>query len=314
MALFSAGRSLGYANHPLSQSRREAGGSTPSPDGGQGWLTPADRSSVDQGRPSGCLGASLSDASVMESAAMGTAAKNLRRLLDADPSRLTEPLTKKARLDPSQIEWLPFPRNAQGKEREFQGIAFLAPDMRKGLTEAWREFWPQKGRKPSWEAIARAGDTWFLVEAKANHPEFASPGSRSEGEPRTRSSDRCAASSFRAGTVSPAARASVARRGSGDCIPRATRDVRLRRLNIGGRVGDRLQRRSQHGSDHRQHPDRIRHSRRGRRDHLLGAVCRHARDLSSVGVTGATATGFVIAGAGDWIAISPSVISHPTPT
>ena len=31
MALFSAGRSLGYANHPLSQSRREAGGLPLSP-------------------------------------------------------------------------------------------------------------------------------------------------------------------------------------------------------------------------------------------------------------------------------------------
>ena len=36
--------------------------------------------------------------------------------------------------------------------------------------------------------------------------------------------------------------------------------------------------------------------------------------VSSVGVTGATATGFVIAGAGDWIAIGPSLISQPTPT
>ena len=148
-------------------------------------MTPADRSSVGQGRPSGCLGRKLVGCFRHGKRGDGYGSEDhLRRLLDADPSRLTEPLTKKARLDPSQIEWLPFPRNAQGKEREFQGIAFLAPDMRKGLTEAWREFWPQKGRKPSWDAIARAGDTWFLVEAKANHPEFASPGSRSEGEPR----------------------------------------------------------------------------------------------------------------------------------
>lgn len=28
------------------------------------------------------------------------------------------------------------------------------------------------------------GDRWFLVEAKANRPEFVAPGSRSEGEPR----------------------------------------------------------------------------------------------------------------------------------
>jgi hypothetical protein len=36
--------------------------------------------------------------------------------------------------------------------------------------------------------------------------------------------------------------------------------------------------------------------------------------VSSAGVTGATATGFTIAGPGDWIAIGPSLISQPTPT
>jgi hypothetical protein len=33
--------------------------------------------------------------------------------------------------------------------------------------------------------------------------------------------------------------------------------------------------------------------------------------VSSAGVAGATATGFTIAGPGDWIAIGPSLISHP---
>jgi hypothetical protein len=36
--------------------------------------------------------------------------------------------------------------------------------------------------------------------------------------------------------------------------------------------------------------------------------------VSSAGVAGATTTGFTIAGAGDWIAIGPSLISHPPPT
>jgi hypothetical protein len=36
--------------------------------------------------------------------------------------------------------------------------------------------------------------------------------------------------------------------------------------------------------------------------------------VSSAGVAEATATGFAIAGVGDWIAIGPSLISHPTPT
>jgi hypothetical protein len=109
---------------------------------------------------------------------------HLRQLIEQQPFPLAVALAKAARLDHDQIEWLPFPRNAQGKEREFQGISFLPPDTRKALTDAWRRFWPQKGRKQSWDAIARSGDTLLLVEAKANEPEFCSPGSRSEGEPR----------------------------------------------------------------------------------------------------------------------------------
>jgi hypothetical protein len=35
--------------------------------------------------------------------------------------------------------------------------------------------------------------------------------------------------------------------------------------------------------------------------------------VSSAGVSGATATGFTIAGAGVWIAIGPSKISRPSP-
>jgi hypothetical protein len=36
--------------------------------------------------------------------------------------------------------------------------------------------------------------------------------------------------------------------------------------------------------------------------------------VSSAGVSNATATGFTIGGAGDWIAIGPSLISNPSPT
>jgi hypothetical protein len=35
--------------------------------------------------------------------------------------------------------------------------------------------------------------------------------------------------------------------------------------------------------------------------------------VSSAGVSGATASGFTIGGAGDWIAIGPSKISRPIP-
>jgi hypothetical protein len=35
--------------------------------------------------------------------------------------------------------------------------------------------------------------------------------------------------------------------------------------------------------------------------------------VSSAGVSGATESGFTIAGAGDWIAIGPSKISRPSP-
>jgi hypothetical protein len=36
--------------------------------------------------------------------------------------------------------------------------------------------------------------------------------------------------------------------------------------------------------------------------------------VSSAGVSGVTATGFTIAGAGGWVAIGPSKISRPSPS
>ena len=71
-----------------------------------------------------------------------------------------------------------------GKEREFQAINFLPRDVLDAIREPWRVFWPPRGRKQSWDAIARAGDRWFLVEAKANHVEFCSPGTTAEGDGR----------------------------------------------------------------------------------------------------------------------------------
>jgi hypothetical protein len=108
---------------------------------------------------------------------------HLRCLLDCDPSSLAEALAKKARLDPSQVKFLPFPR-VKGKEREFQGIDFLPPKVLAAIEAAWRDFWPSTGRKQSWDAIGRAGDEWFLVEAKANQPEFCSPGTGAGGKSR----------------------------------------------------------------------------------------------------------------------------------
>ena len=57
------------------------------------------------------------------------------------------------------------------------GTSFLAldPDQRR----AWEDFWPQTGTAQSWDGIAcyhgPTGQSWVLIEAKANHPEFCSP-------------------------------------------------------------------------------------------------------------------------------------------
>lgn len=68
------------------------------------------------------------------------------------------------------IEWLS-PLQITGYA-EYRDAAFLEC-LGLGLhAAALREFWPSSG--PRWDALGRSGNTYFLVEAKANIPELIS--------------------------------------------------------------------------------------------------------------------------------------------
>ncbi len=77
------------------------------------------------------------------------------------------------------IEWQ-YPTT--GIAREPKGIDFLAgqPDVQ----AAWREFWPQTGNQQRWDGVARCGDEWLLLEAKANQLEFCTPPCGAKGDGR----------------------------------------------------------------------------------------------------------------------------------
>ena len=68
------------------------------------------------------------------------------------------------------IEWLS-PLQVAGYA-EYRDTAFLECLGLSQLAAALREFWPLSG--PRWDALGRAGNRYFLVEAKANIPELIS--------------------------------------------------------------------------------------------------------------------------------------------
>jgi hypothetical protein len=76
------------------------------------------------------------------------------------------------------IAWLDF--HFDGTKRwpdgEWKGLDFLPPDP--ALAQKWRQFWPETGNPPNWDAVAQirvqGQMEWLLVEAKANLEEIKS--------------------------------------------------------------------------------------------------------------------------------------------
>ena len=78
----------------------------------------------------------------------------------------------------TKIEWLDFkfdPKNTW-PDAELAGMDFLSDGA--PAKDAWRNFWPQTGRPPNWDAVGRitveGNEEWLLVEAKANLAEIKS--------------------------------------------------------------------------------------------------------------------------------------------
>ena len=74
----------------------------------------------------------------------------------------------------SEIEWRSPLRSDEFAE--YRDAAFLKRLELDHLADALETFWPRRG--PQWDALGKAGDKVFLVEAKAHVGEFLSPPSK----------------------------------------------------------------------------------------------------------------------------------------
>jgi len=94
---------------------------------------------------------------------------HLGKYRELHPAGLDDAIRKATGLT-GPVEWI-YP--ATGETREPKGLNFLVG--RPDVVAAWKKFWPQTGNQQRWDGIARCGDDWLLIEAKANHPEFCTP-------------------------------------------------------------------------------------------------------------------------------------------
>ena len=106
---------------------------------------------------------------------------HLRWYLASRPSELNQAVAREIDVDASSVRWLPFIPHGEG-DREHRALEFLPQEALLRVRSAWREFWPQRGHKQSWDAIGTAGSEWLLVEAKANWPEFCTPPTTAKGD------------------------------------------------------------------------------------------------------------------------------------
>ncbi len=75
------------------------------------------------------------------------------------------------------IDWLDFPysETTETGDGEYVGVDFL-----KGhpacttVKKAWAKFWPNPSFAPNWDAVAKVGDEYIIVEAKAHEKELVS--------------------------------------------------------------------------------------------------------------------------------------------
>jgi len=75
--------------------------------------------------------------------------------------------------------------------RELAGMEYFSETGRYDFVNAWNGFWPQSGRPQMWDGwvVVRFKDGTeeiLIVEAKANSPEFETPGTGSKGSSRTK--------------------------------------------------------------------------------------------------------------------------------
>ena len=101
--------------------------------------------------------------------------KWLQRAVNSNPACLEH-------ADIGAVRWLS-PRR-DDDFAEYRDAAFLKLLGLSHLTNALREFWPQRG--PQWDALGLAGDRIILVEAKAHIDEFLTPATAARGAARAK--------------------------------------------------------------------------------------------------------------------------------
>lgn len=69
-----------------------------------------------------------------------------------------------------EIKWMDYPLSqTTHKDFEWTGVqCFENLQNFKDIEEKWKEYWPQTGRKQSWDGIFKQEDIWYFVEAKAH--------------------------------------------------------------------------------------------------------------------------------------------------
>ncbi len=98
---------------------------------------------------------------------------HLLRFLGRHRNELTEKVLGAFGVQDNNLEWFDFKYDAKNRsDKEFVGIEFLKPN--RNIESAWNAYWPQSGTAQNWDAIAKLGEEWILVEAKARAGEMQS--------------------------------------------------------------------------------------------------------------------------------------------
>jgi hypothetical protein len=91
------------------------------------------------------------------------------------------------------MEWLDYPKDNSriSLDGEHTGISFLPLELQNKTLENWKNYWPQGGSLPSWDAVLYCSpvvphsplkDQWVIIEAKANLEEGIEKGTGAKNE------------------------------------------------------------------------------------------------------------------------------------
>jgi hypothetical protein len=88
-----------------------------------------------------------------------------------------ESIIKKELKEDVEIKWFDFPYDSKKKsgDSEYVGLEFLKNEaIYKSIKGNWKKIWPSANNAQNWDAIAKIGTRWLLVEAKAHKNEVLS--------------------------------------------------------------------------------------------------------------------------------------------